>query len=129
MSTGARYVLLVAVPATLAIVLLGKPLLAAALGPAFSDAYVPMAIIAVGQLLGVTAGPVGVLLAMTGHEVSVARVLALTALVSVVLTVLLAKLFGVAGAAVATSVSLVLARSLLRAVARRNMPGIVEGNA
>jgi O-antigen/teichoic acid export membrane protein len=124
LSQGMRYVLMVAVPIALGIVVLGKPILGLALGPEYDGAYWPMSVVAIGQLIGVSAGPVGMVLGMTGHERDVAKALAVSAIVSVLLTVALAFAYGALGAAVATACGLVLSRILLRASAYRAIPEI-----
>lgn len=122
MRKGVRYVLVIAVPVSVGIVVFGRQILEFFLGVEYKDAYWPMVIIGVGQLLGVTAGPVGILLGMTGHERDVARVMAFTTIVSVIFTLVLAALFDAIGAAVATALTMVLMRYLLKKVALREFP-------
>lgn len=119
LSKGVRFALIVAAPAAACIVAFGRPALEIALGEQFGPAYWPMVIIALGQLIGVSAGPVGMLLGMTGHERGVARILTLCGLSSVVLTLVLASKYGPFGAAIAASASLILSRVMLRALATR----------
>lgn len=86
---------------------LGKWLLVTLFGSEFSAAYWPLLILAMGQLLNAGFGATGLLLNMTGHERDVTRVVAVAAGMNVLLNLALIPLFGVIGAAVATSVSLV----------------------
>src|SRR5690606_21932557 len=95
------------------------------LGPEYRDAYWPMVIVGVGQLLGVTAGPVGILLGMTGHERDVAKALAIATTISVILTAVLANAFGAIGAAAATAAALVLTRFLLKRLVALHFPQLV----
>lgn len=122
MRQGVRYVMAIALPAAIGIVVLGRPVLDLFLGAEYREAYWPMVIVAVGQLLGVTAGPVGILLGMTGHERDVAKVLVITTTISVVLTGFLASAFGAIGAALATATAFVLTRLLLKRVVSIHFP-------
>jgi len=96
-----------ALPAVLGFAAFGEWLLVNLFGAEFSAAYWPLLILAVGQLLNAGFGPTGLLLNMTGHERDVTRVVAVAAGMNVLLNLALIPLFGVIGAAVATSVSLV----------------------
>ncbi len=120
---GRRYVLTAAIPIAFGVVVFGRPILDWVLGPEYQHAYWPMVVVAAGQLAGVSAGPVGMALGMTGHERGIAKILATTAAVSVILTIVLASSYGATGAAVATATGLVLSRMMLQAFARRVIPG------
>ena len=65
-------------------------------------------ILLVGQLVNASVGSVGYLMVLTGHQKVVARVFGVTALVNVTANAALIPLAGIAGAALATSASLVL---------------------
>lgn len=125
MRKGRRYTLMVAVPAFLAVAVFGDIAIVALLGPEYMPAYLPMVIIALGQLLGATAGPVGLALSMTGHERRVARVLLFSAAANVLLTVLLSMAMGMSGAAVASAFSFVMTRVWMLSIARKLEPGII----
>lgn len=77
-------------------------------GDEFVAAYWALAIVAVGQLVNACAGPVGYLLALTGHERVSAKVYGVTALINVPLNYLLIVQMGIAGAAVATAGTMVI---------------------
>lgn len=124
MRKGIRYALAIAIPATAGVVILGRPALDLFLGAEYKEAYWPMVIIAGGQLLGVTAGPVGVMLGMTGHERLVAIAVGASALVSVILTAILAANFGAVGAAVALASALLINRLILKGMVSKAFPGL-----
>lgn len=119
---GGRYSLLIAVPVLAVILLLGQNGIVRFLGEDFRSAYVPMVILAVGQLLAVSAGPVGLLLGMTGNERYVARAVGVSVVVSLVLNIILINFYGTTGAAVATATALVVSRLLLFHYARKYVP-------
>lgn len=96
-----------ALPATLAFAVLGKWLLATLFGDEFVGAYWPLLILALGQLANAGFGPTGMLLNMTGFERDVTRAVAVAAGLNVALNLVLIPFFGVVGAAIATSTSLV----------------------
>lgn len=86
----------------------GEWLLVTLFGPDFSSAFWPLLILASGQLANAGIGPTGMLLNMTGYERDVTRVAAIAAGVNLALNLALIPLLGVIGAALATSVSMVL---------------------
>lgn len=122
---GMRYVLAAALPIAAGIVLLGRFVIDRLLGPEFQDAYWPMVTVSIGQLLAATAGPVGILLALTGHERDVARVMGMSALLGLLLIFPLAGAFGALGAAISTGATLVLTRLMLRRVVGKRFPELV----
>lgn len=95
-----------ALPAVLLFVIVGEELLVTLFGGEFAGAYWPLVILALGQLANVGFGATAMLLNMTGFERDVTRVVAIAAGLNLLLNVALIPLFGVIGAAMATSVSL-----------------------
>lgn len=77
------------------------------------DVIITLSVLTIGQLLHVAAGPVGLLLVMTGHERYAAQSLAVGAFLNVGLNSVLIPVWGIRGAAVATTVSTVLFATLL----------------
>ena len=88
-----------------AMALFHRPLLAT-FGPAFSQAALPLLILIAGQLVNVGAGSVGLLMVLTGHERQSMLVLGACALITSGLCFLLIPLFGIVGAAAASSLGL-----------------------
>jgi len=109
----ARVILLAAMPVTLLLVFAGGWIAGVVFGAEFSHSHLPMAILAVAQLVNAAMGSVGFLLNMTGHEKDVARTLLFTAGLNVVLNYILIPLFGMGGAATATAISLSMWNILL----------------
>lgn len=106
-------------PITVGVLVLGRPILGI-FGPEFVDGYGALAILAVGQLANALAGPVGLLMTMTGHQNAAARILAVSAAVNLVLLLVLTPRFGIEGAAVASAISTTLWNgAMLVAVWRR----------
>jgi len=65
-------------------------------------------VLIIGQIVNAFTGPALLLLNMTGHHRDSARILGFTAIINVVMNVGLIKLYGAMGAAVATSLSIIL---------------------
>ena len=109
---------------TLALVIL----MAAASGPilgVFGKDFVEgrwvLAIIAVGQLVSVSSGPVGWLMNLTGREKLTAKVFAITAVITLGLYLVLIKPFGIIGAAIANSAGIAIFNIVLTLQARRSL--------
>jgi O-antigen/teichoic acid export membrane protein len=105
-----------------AILLIGYPVLAG-FGERFTDAYPLMFILAVGILAKAATGPADTVLNMLGHQRASAVSIGLAAVISIVLNVILIRVWGVTGAAVATSTALVAA-SAFNWLAARHLEGL-----
>jgi O-antigen/teichoic acid export membrane protein len=97
--------LVVGLPIALAFVFFGDFFMGL-YGPEFEKGSIALSILVTGQLLAIAAGPVGVLMAMTGHERKVAVAIGLSFVCNVVLNFLLIPLFNLEGAALASAISL-----------------------
>lgn len=86
------------------LVLLG-PIVLNVFGAEFSNSYLPMIILSVGQLVNVASGPVGTLLSMSRHERFVGFGMATSVVFNLLLNYVLIPKYGVSGAAIATAVS------------------------
>lgn len=109
----AQIILVAALPVALAFALAGDHIVAWVFGAEFAAAHIPLAILALGQLVNAGFGSVGYLLNMTGHENISARILWQTALLNIGLNVVLIPFFGMNGAAIATAISLITWNLLL----------------
>jgi O-antigen/teichoic acid export membrane protein len=98
--------LLLALPPALIFLLYGEFFLEWIFGSGFSNAYWPLLILITGQLVNASVGPVGLFLSMCGHERVVAKTLILAVGLNVTLNILLIPLYGIMGAACATSISM-----------------------
>jgi len=108
MTRSAQAILLIAVPVVIVIVLFGGLIIRTVYGPAFEAAYVPLVILCVGQLVNASMGSVASLLNMTGHERDTTKSVFVGAIVNVVLNLSLVPVWGMTGAAVATSTTLIV---------------------
>lgn len=102
------------------ILALGKPLLWL-FGPQFEAGYPVMFILVIGFLFRSSFGPAEVLLSMLGEHQICAAVLIVAALLNVALNFSLVPVFGLVGAAVATSIALATAALMNYVVARRRL--------
>lgn len=91
-------------PAAVGVVVFGRQLLGL-FGPEFAAAYVPLVILAAGQMVNALAGPVGFLMTMTGRQDTAARILGVHAVLNVGLLALLVPPYGIVGAAAATGLT------------------------
>lgn len=82
-------------------------------GKEFAAAYGPLLVLLVGQMVNSAVGSVGYLLSMTGHERETAQGMAVAAVVNVVLGLALIPWWGIYGAAIATTVAVVIWNGIL----------------
>lgn len=99
-------ILAVAVPTVVAIIVLGPYFIQWIYGPKFEGSYVPLVILATGQLVNCATGSVSSLLNMTGHERETTRILVMAASLNVGLSLTLTPLWGILGASIATASTL-----------------------
>jgi O-antigen/teichoic acid export membrane protein len=104
---GAWITAAIAVPTIGFLALFGLPLLGL-FGQAFTTGYIPLLILLVGYAANALAGSVGFIMTMTGHHGPAFWILALSTGVNLVLNAALIPPFGMAGAAVATAVAMLL---------------------
>jgi O-antigen/teichoic acid export membrane protein len=115
-----------ALPIVILFIGFGRPLLVWALGEGFKTAYIPLVILCIGQLMNVAVGPVGFLLNMTGHERTVARIVATSTGINIVFNLMLVWPLGGIGAALATVFSLSYWNLHLFFAARVKLPYLRE---
>lgn len=113
--------LLFAILAWVAFALLGEWLLITFFGAEFTPAFLPLLILGLGQVLNAGFGAVGLLLNMTGHERDVTKVVGFSAGANILLNLALVPFFGAIGAAIATSLSLLLWNVWLWRVVRKRL--------
>lgn len=107
-TSSSRAIMIIALPTVIAVVLFGKPVLGLVFGHEYRDGYWPLVILGLGQLFNAFFGSVSMLLNMTNNERQTIKGVAVAALTNVVLNALLIPLYGTIGAAIATSISVVL---------------------
>jgi O-antigen/teichoic acid export membrane protein len=109
------------VPVALVLVVFGQNLISFIFGHEYLPAAAPLAVLAVGYLLNVAFGPVGLLLQMVGREKVTAKILWLTVVVNLFLNFSLIPPYGATGAAFSTSVSVVMYHGILRYIVWREI--------
>jgi O-antigen/teichoic acid export membrane protein len=103
----ARWNLLITLPLAAVFVFFGEPVLLYAYGAQFTPASVSLAILSLGQLANVSMGLNALLLIMTGHETQAAAALGAGAVANIVLNLLLVPAWGMEGAAIGNTCSIV----------------------
>lgn len=76
-------------------------------GETFTTGYYALILLAIGQLVNAAAGSVGFILNMTGEEKFLSKVLVFTLVINILLNYTLIPIYGINGAALATSVSMI----------------------
>lgn len=113
---------------TLLLVLYGNFLLGL-FGSEFIIVKTELSILAFGNLISAGAGPVGYLMILTGYQVQAVRVYGMTAIVHIILNAIGISMLGTLGAAIATSVSMILWNILLYVLVVKELeirPSIVD---
>lgn len=103
-----RATLATALPLCFVFIVFGEQLLEFAVDSRYSVGYLPLVILALGQLANVSFGHVGSLLMMTGHERYSLYVMVVVTVINIVLNALLIPRWGLVGASIATAVTMVL---------------------
>jgi O-antigen/teichoic acid export membrane protein len=111
-SETARRLLLVTLPIA-CVMLIGAPYLVRVFyGAGFADAAIVLQVLAIGQLMTVVFGPVGILLNMTEYASLSAKAFGISAMINVLFNVLLIPSLGSVGAAISTACSLTLCAAM-----------------
>ena len=121
MKNGARLALGAATAVTLVLILGAPTAIGFLLEPAFVDSYAPLIVLSIGQVLSSFFGTVGVLLNMSGLERQTALAMAVGAIGNIALNFVLIPRFGMVGAAVATSLTLLVWNLMMWRAARRRL--------
>lgn len=90
-------------------------------GRAYTTGYDALLILLAAQAVNALSGPTSLMMSMTGHQSTAARIFAASAAISVVLNVLLIPVFGIAGAAVANLISVVVWNLILLLFLKRRL--------
>jgi O-antigen/teichoic acid export membrane protein len=90
-------------------------------GAEFSSGTTALLILAVGQFVNSATGSVGILMSMTGRQKVVRNIVLWMTLISVALNFMLIPKYGIAGAALATTVGIALQNIMMVLYVRRNM--------
>ncbi|NJK47249.1 flippase [Candidatus Gracilibacteria bacterium] len=106
-SLGLQCVFLSTLSITIVLTIWGKTILSS-FGAEFFSGYPILLILIVGQLINAMAGPVSLLLNMTGYHNDATKVLAVSATLNIILNAILIPSYGSVGASVATVISTTL---------------------
>lgn len=120
LTTVSRALLLYSLPVAVVLVVGGYRVLGI-YGRAYQEAWLPMSILVIGELMIALAGSVGFLLTMTGNESIALRIVLLSLAANVVLNAALIPSFGMVGAAAATVCATALRTVLLSISVRRRL--------
>ena len=101
-----KLIFFVTVPLIVTFLLLGKPILIIAFGEKFGSAYPALVILALGQFINAVSGSTGMFMNMTGNQKALKNIAIMTACINILVSFWLIPLWGITGAAVATTVSL-----------------------
>lgn len=104
----ARIVFALTLPVVIAFFIWGQPIIKIVFGVEFIQAYSPMIILSVGQLINAAAGSAASLLNMTGNERETARALLLSVIMNIILHFLLVPTWGTTGAAIASAFAMIV---------------------
>jgi O-antigen/teichoic acid export membrane protein len=107
------------VGATLLLIFVAGKLLLWMFGAAYVSIYPALVVLAIGASIGALVGPAAHVLLLTGHEGAYPRIMASGLMVRFVMIVVLGHMFGLMGAVVATSVSMVFIALALILACRR----------
>ena len=104
---GARIAAVVSLLVVIGLIVLGKVLLGL-FGEGFANGYSPLVILAVSQFINALAGSVGLIMIMTGYEAQATKIITGSAVLNIVLNLALIPMFGIVGAAIATTITTIL---------------------
>jgi O-antigen/teichoic acid export membrane protein len=119
-SSAGRLAFWPSVAVAVVIILAARPILSL-FGTAYFGAYPSLCLLAVAAALSAAAGPATVLLEVSGNHMSAVRVAAGATVVNIVLNGTLIPLFGIMGAAAATTTAIVARIGMLQFACRRRL--------
>ena len=117
---GARLAFYIAFPIGILLIFFGKWLLLI-FGRDFISGLYSLKILTVAQIVNISCGSVGLILNMSGNERITALVFGFSALLNIVLNLILIPLYGKEGAAIATSVTIVLWNIILYIIIKKKL--------
>lgn len=109
----ARLSFFVALGMTLVFFIMGEGLIEFVFGSDYIQSYLPLLLLAAGQLIHAGLGPGGTVLNMSGYEKGTLITLILSALINVALNFIFIPFWGVYGAAIATLISVVFRKVVI----------------
>jgi len=110
---------------TVIFILFGKQLLSIVFGSDLVEAYPSILIMLTGQLINSLVGSVVFLLNMTGHEKDVMKVIGLSSLINVMITLITTPNWGIIGGAVSSAITLIFGQIIMAVLVHRRL-GIIS---
>jgi O-antigen/teichoic acid export membrane protein len=117
----ARGATAMALPFAIAAIVWGNSIMAAVFGNDFTRGAVALGILAAAQLINAATGPAYSLLNMTGHEDDQLKAMMVGVVINVALNAFLIPRWDIAGAAIATGISLIVWNLLLVMLVKRRL--------
>lgn len=108
-----KLIVFTTLPIVIVIVFAGSWLLSVFYGEQFVSAYLPLIVLAVGQAFNALLGPLAMLLNMAGHQEDVTYAMAAAFIINVVSHLMLIPTHGLLGAAIASSIMLIIWNTIL----------------
>ncbi len=115
-----RSIALLTLPLLILLIFFGNKILLF-FGEGFNSGYVILNILILGQSSSLIAGPVGPLLMMTGNQNEAIKHISVSALINFILNILLIPKWGMLGAAISTSTSLIILNLTMFITVRRKL--------
>ncbi len=114
-----RWILILSAPVAISLMTAGKSYLQI-FGNEFTEGKFALLIVAIGYLVNVSYGPIGMIAQMTGLEKKLFRYQIITNIISISLFWILIPLWGLTGAAIAISVNNVFSNILISLIIKKN---------
>ncbi|WP_114491578.1 flippase [Candidatus Ulvibacter alkanivorans] len=121
LTKASRAIFILSLPVALAFILGGEWLLTLVFGKEYTNAYIPLVILCVGNLVSATTGSVGVLLSMTGRQKVFSNSNVLMLVLSVILSIPMIIYFDTVGAAIVFASLLIIQNFMLFVYVRKHM--------
>lgn len=99
----------------------GRFILSFVFGPETVDAYPPLLILLLGQLVNASVGSVAFLLNMTGYEKDVMKVVGISTILNIIITLFFTPIWGIVGAALAATASLIFAQITMHLIVKKRL--------
>lgn len=116
-----RIIVVSSLPVTLIFIIFGKTLISYGFGNEYSNAYLPLCVLCLGQFMSSVFGSVGLVMSMTGHQSYYVKVNFLSMILNLALGVPLVKYFDVIGASFLISIVLIIQNIILYVYVKKKM--------
>jgi O-antigen/teichoic acid export membrane protein len=121
LTSSSRVITAFSIFGTIIFIVWGRLLLKITFGPELIDAYLPTLVLIIGQLINSLVGSVAFLLNMTGNEKDVMKIISISTILNIILTLILSPLIGIIGAAISNSLTLIIAQFTMNKIAQKKL--------